>query len=376
MTPPEIIPLIEKYLAGQASPEEHQAVLDWYRGADLAEIRIPIAEEDEMEHTKARLHAVLRQHIATTRVRATPLYRRAAAIAAILLLLAIPAWWLTRRPAAPAPSVALTAPIEDVLPGHNGAVLTLADGSSKVLDSLRAGVIAVQGHTTVTLGNGQVSYVQAGPSLAAVSYNTMSTPRGRQYTLILPDGSKVWLNAASSITYPTEFAGKERQVTVTGEAYFEVKHDVKSFLVQAGGRTIKDLGTRFNVNAYADEPVVTITLAEGAVSVDNLVLKPGQQATGSPGGGVTVTEADVARATAWKNGAFAFYNTSLPELLRQLSRWYDVDVQYQGPVSPRVFSGDIGRSLTLSQVLKVLSKSRIHYRIEDGTKLIILSGSE
>jgi transmembrane sensor len=285
-----------------------------------------------------------------------------------------------------------------VAPGGNRAVLTLAGGQKIILDSAAAGILAEQGNTHVQkLGDGKLAY-EAGDGAggrggggtkgaAAPLYNTLTTPRGGQYQLTLPDGTKVWLNAASSITYPIAFTGNSRSVEMTGEAYFEVTHDKKHpFTVKAGGQTIEDIGTHFNVNAYADEPAQVTTLLEGAVSVSGHLLRPGEKATviGAAGSGATatgttgagavdiqVTQGDPDQAVAWKNGLFNFTDAGLQTVMRQLSRWYNVDVTYKGNIPPRQFTGMIGRSLTLNQVLEGLALENVHYQIEEGNRLII-----
>jgi ferric-dicitrate binding protein FerR (iron transport regulator) len=289
-----------------------------------------------------------------------------------------------------------------VQPGGNKAVLTLAGGQKIILDSAAAGILAEQGNAQVKkLGDGRLAYEaggtksgNAGGGAASPLYNTLTTPRGGQYQLTLPDGTKVWLNAASSLTYPTAFTGHDRMVQMTGEAYFEIAHDSrKPFKVEAGGQTIEDIGTQFNVNAYTDEPAQVTTLLEGAAKVDGHLLRPGEKATvtgaagpgamgtggtgtGATGGGTGAADIRVGRgdpeaAVAWKNGLFVFTDAGLQTVMRQLSRWYNVDVTYEGNIPPRQFTGMIGRSLTLDQVLKGLAKERVHYQIEAGNRLII-----
>lgn len=274
---------------------------------------------------------------------------------------------------------------KDIAPGKNGAILTLADGSTIVLDSMANGVIAQQGNAEIRLEDGSILYdVQKADNVSA-AYNTMSTPKGRQYQLILPDGTKVWLNAASSLTYPTAFTGKERQVRVTGEAYFEVaKNKGKPFLVDVAGRsTVEVLGTHFNINAYNDEQVIKTTLLEGKVKVSGtseqapVVLKPGEQAVDAPHAPLAIDRSpNLKQVIAWKNGLFAFDEADLGTVMRQLARWYDVEVKYEGVIPKGLFSGEIDQSLTLSQVLKGLAKTRIDFRIEPGNKIIILPAKE
>jgi len=297
--------------------------------------------------------------------------------AACMILLTAGAYYLSKQTTHP--DMAATAPVKDVAPGGNRAVLTLSDGSQITLDSAGNGVLARQGNTRITkLGNGQLAYSGSGSQDGKILYNTMSTPPGGQYQLILPDGTGVWLNAASSISYPTAFTGNERSVTVTGEAYFEVaKNEKMPFRVKAGNTTVDVLGTHFNINAYKDEASINTTLLEGAVRVSasqqQQQLRPGQQARVKANGTSiqVVDHADISEVMAWKAGFFSFNDADLPTVMRQLSRWYNVEVTYEGRIPQRVFTGEIGRNLTLSQVLKGLTKTRIKYRIENGNRIVI-----
>ncbi|MEI3797493.1 MULTISPECIES: FecR family protein [unclassified Chitinophaga] len=297
--------------------------------------------------------------------------------AACIVVLATGAYYLSKQ--TPPPAVVATSPVKDIAPGGNRAVLTLSDGSQIPLDSAGNGVLAQQGNTRITkLSNGQLAYNGTGGAEDKILYNTMSTPMGGQYQLILPDGTGVWLNAASSISYPTAFTGNERSVTVTGEAYFEVvKNDKMPFHVKAGNTTIDVLGTHFNINAYKDEATINTTLVQGAVRVSvqqqQQMLKPGQQArVAAKGQSIQVLDhADLSEVLAWKAGFFSFNDADLPTVMRQLSRWYNVEVTYEGNIPQRVFTGEIGRNLTLSQVLKGLTKTRIKYRIENGNRIVI-----
>jgi transmembrane sensor len=299
------------------------------------------------------------------------------AAAAILLLIG-GAWLWTRfnKPSSPDLSKQET-PLKDLLPGGNRAILTLAGGKQIILDSAANGLLAQQGNAQVRkLSNGQLAYQDIHEKPTETLYNTLSTPRGGQYQLTLPDGSRVWLNAASSITYPTVFTGKERIVKITGEAYFEVVHnDHQPFRVQAGDQLVEDIGTAFNVNAYSDEPGVRTTLVAGKVKVSRGAaareLSPGQQAQSRGGNIELIPHADVQQALAWKNGVFAFRDADLSTVMRQLARWYDIEVEYEGPVPTGTFDGEIGRSLTLKQVLQGLANTRINYTIVNNHKIII-----
>ena len=294
----------------------------------------------------------------------------------------------------------------DVQPGGNKAILTLADGSSIVLDSAGNGTLGVQGNTRILkLASGSLAYqsnlhglesnrhgvAASGVASGGPVYNTISTPRGGQYQVVLPDGTKVWLDANSSLRFPTTFAGdaKQREVQLTGEAYFDVaRNPQKPFRVGVyanepgkGGELqhVEVLGTQFNIMAYADEASVKTTLVEGAVRVGgttgaNVQLKPNDQARLdlAQGSGISVVgDADVDAAVAWKNGYFDFNKANIETIMRQLARWYDVDVSFRGSGShDRVFYGGMQRNLTLSSVFKVLERSGVQFSI-DGKKVIV-----
>lgn len=271
----------------------------------------------------------------------------------------------------------------DIAPGGNKAILTLADGTKIILDSANNGAITRQGNITVIkLNDGQIAYNSETGNLKpethtpqSTTYNTISTPRGGQYQLVLADGSKVWLNAASSLTYPTAFMGNERKVTLTGEGYFEVAHDAsKPFFVSTGKMDIRVLGTHFNVNAYGDDGTFKTTLLEGKVNVSagsqSAVLQPGEQARISGNSMEIRKDVNTEEVISWKNGLFYFDNADIEVVMGQLARWYDVDVEYEGSIPKRRFAGEIQKSLTLSQVMKLLSQNKINFEIQ-GKKLIV-----
>lgn len=299
------------------------------------------------------------------------------AAAAIVILLAAGAYLWTQQPEKPEQYV--THPQEEVLPGKQGAILTLADGSHVVLDSLGNGVIATQGSTAVKLHNGQVRYEAGNGGAAggaAMTYNTMTTPRGRQYQLVLPDGTQVWLNSGSSLTYPTAFSGKERRVTVSGEAYFEVAKNIKMpFRVNVNSKAeVEVLGTHFNVNAYEDEANIQTTLLEGSVKVNGTRIRPGQQAqTGQQAGAGTrvINDTDIEKVMAWKNGLFNFRDIDFDAAMRQLERWYDVEVVYEQGIPKDIeLDGELSKDVTLNDLLVALAKVGVKCRLE-GRKLVI-----
>ncbi len=266
----------------------------------------------------------------------------------------------------------------DIAPGTNKAILTLDDGSEVVLDNSKNGTLSTQGSTNIVKpANGQLLYETAQASNAKPMYNTVKTPKGGQYQVVLSDGTKVWLNAASSLRFPLVFVGNERRVEMTGEVYFEVaKNPKKPFKVIADKQEVLVLGTHFNVMAYPNEKFIKTTLIEGSVKItkDNrsMVLEPNQQAKVGFDNGVfrTVNDADIAEELAWKDGYFQFNNTSLETIMRQLERWYDVDVQYIGKIPDEHFTGRLPRNTNLSNVLKILSMSQIQFKIEG--KVIVI----
>jgi len=276
--------------------------------------------------------------------------------------------------------------VSDAQPGSDRAVLTLADGSTIVLDNAHNGQLGRQGAVTISkLGSGELAYSKAKPrSGDALLYNTLTTPRAGQFEVVLPDGSKVWLNNASSLRYPAAFAGAERRVELKGEAYFEIAKDrthpfkvaiISSSPLGAGGSTVEVLGTHFNINSYPDETLQKTTLLEGSIQfVTNgaaTLIKPGQQVnTNDKGQTKVLSSVDTDEVIAWKNGYFHFAHADVPTVMRQLARWYDIDIQYEGAVPSLLFDGKIPRSLSLSNVLEILKTNQLHSSIE-GKKLVI-----
>ena len=264
----------------------------------------------------------------------------------------------------------------DIAPGTNKAILTLGDGSTLILDDAHNGVIANQSNTKVIkLNDGQLAYntVKAKPS--QILYNTITTPRGGQYKLALPDGSIALLNAASSIRFPVAFVGNERKVDITGEVYFEVaKNKNRPFKVSVKDMNIEVLGTHFNVMAYDNESMIKTTLLEGVVKVSkgetHAILSPGEQARLNNQGIKVDKNVNLNEAVAWMNGRFIFNATDIEEIMRQISRWYDVDVVYERRISKETFSGIVNRNSNVSQVLKIMEQAGIKFKIE-GRKIIV-----
>jgi hypothetical protein len=305
---------------------------------------------------------------------------KVAAAACIILFISSFVYWLFLRPSKDqliATTIAPNAKQTAIKPGGNHAILTMADGQTIVLDSAENGNI-LSGNSKIKKQGALLVYdgTKASNQGSLISYNTLSTPRGGQYQLVLPDGSKVWLNASSSIHFPTAFAGHERNVELTGEAYFEIaKNKQKPFHVNVNGMQVEVLGTHFNVNAYGDEGAIKTSLLEGSVKIKkgNIsgLLKPGQQGVLKKNStDLEIKNADMNEAIAWKNGLFEFDGADIKSIMREIGRWYDVDVVYAGKVPDRRFEGKISRDAQLSDVLKILALSNVKFSVE-GKKIIV-----
>lgn len=311
-----------------------------------------------------------------TEVPRIPLFRRLSWVAAAVLILVSGTYLCIAVYKRSHSAAGMVTKTMDIAPGHNGAVLTLSNGSQVLLDSLKNGIIAQQSGSKVLLQDGQLNYDPTAEKPTEMVYNTMTTPKGRQFQLVLPDGTKVWLNAASSIRYPTAFTNEERKVNVSGEAYFEVAKNTKMpFRVDVDGREeIEVLGTHFNVNAYENEKTLNTTLLEGRIKVRagaEATLRPGQQAQIRQTLTI-VNDTDLDKVMAWKNGAFNFEDLSLEEAMRQLERWYDIKVTYESGVPDVRFGGKIGRDVSLADLLLILAGTKLKFRIEKGRELIIM----
>lgn len=365
--------LAEKILQGKASPEEISLYNQWFESFQNAD---DITLEDP-ELKKARLMSRIQESLSHKKV--VPVRKIISVAAAVLILFGAGSYYLFNNyhhkiPAAQKNGIA----ISDIAPGGNHATLTLANGKTILLDQTGNGNIASQaGSNIIKQQNGLIAY-QNNTTISGITpaLNQLSTPRGGQYRLALSDGTKVWLNAASSIRFPSSFTGKERVVEISGEAYFEVVHDaVHPFKVITRGQTVEDLGTRFDINAYEDNPAVVTTLAEGKISIrmtgKPVLLKPGQQAIVHPEAeNIQVQPADIALSLAWKNGYFQFDHADLHTVLRELARWYDVKVAYGSNPSGFEFSGKIHRNIDLSEALEILKYTGVHFTIQDRTIIV------
>lgn len=313
---------------------------------------------------------------------AWPVWRRIAVAASIVLCLSLGGYFLL-----PEHEFQFThSHKNDIAPGGNKAVLTLSNGQKISLTGAKNGQLALQGNMVITKKeNGEVAYNDAKSltTSSKVVFNTMTTPRGGQYQLTLSDGTHVWLNAASSIRYPSSFIAGDREVEITGEAYFEVAHNPnKPFRVISGDQAVVVLGTHFNINAYHDEADTKTTLLEGKVKVtkndQQIYLKPGEQALNSNKNASVVIKENVNTAieTAWKNGDFIYHNEDLVTIMRQLSRWYNVEVSFTDNVGKLRFGGMVSRSQPISAVLNIMETTgKIHFNIE-GRRITVTAGTK
>jgi len=333
-------------------------------------------------------------------LRVRTIRRRWMVAASVIALVGLAAYlWTSREYRSPNEFTTNLALQTDIQPGKEGAVLKLADGTELLLDTVKSGAgrIANQGKSAFSVNQGTLIYsalADAAVPNGTELYNTMTTPHGRQFSLQLPDGTRVWLNAGSSIRFPVVFSPNERRVEITGEAYFDVAQKTNQpFIVKTRRQTIEVLGTEFNVNTYEDEEAERTTLLNGAVRVvgngsarnSPVILKPGQQAVLTHSSRSLSTNipknqqltpnvhnvSDLNKVVAWKNGLFDFSNASLEEVMRQLARWYDIRVEFEGEVPDIEFAGRVGRDVSLSRMLVFFKESGVNFRIEEGNKLII-----
>ncbi|MRG47531.1 DUF4974 domain-containing protein [Chitinophaga sp. SYP-B3965] len=381
--------LLKRYADNACNPEEYQELMAYIRKSRYEqELHKLIDEEFQLIRPGELLPEMdwdymFNQAIASRKdqkvlkpIRNNNIIIKWSAAAAILLLAGTGTWFtFFNKP--PQPVTVTASNKNDIVPGSNKATLTLANGTIITLDSSGNRSLAQQG--IVNMGNGQLAYSQQASRNAAVTYDLLSTPKGGQYQLTLSDGTKVWLNAASSIRFPAVFSGSERRVEITGEVYFEVaKQANMPFKVSINDNEteVLVLGTSFNINAYKDEPAIHTSLLEGAVIVKkgdiSQRLEPGQQAVSQPGKNeISIRVVDAANVIAWKDGLFRFAGTDVAGLLRQISRWYNIEIAYEGKVPQGRISGEVPRSMYLSKVIRGLEISGIRTRLE-GNKLIVL----
>ena len=381
MTKEEYTNLYEKYLAGKCNAEEQAELENYQDSLELQEQQWDSSTLGNSEEIKQSIQEDLNYSIqehSRNRIFRIRAWKSAAAAILILLTAGIYYYQISSEPVIVKTEIPRFK--NDVAPGNNKAILTLDDGSTIDLDDAKTGILASESNIDIKkTGAGQLEYTAGTQSAKTVKYNILSTPMGGEYQLVLPDGSKVWLNSGSTLRFPTAFIGSERIVELKGEAYFEIAKNTKMpFLVRTNNAMdIKVLGTQFNVMAYDDEKNINTTLIEGSVEVlkgsGKTMLKPGQEAILNRGSGnIKVAPADLEQAIAWKNGYFIFYNENIESIMRKVSRWYNVDIAYQGNLSNKDFVGTISRNKNVSELLKMLELTgAIHFSI-DGRRITVM----
>lgn len=394
----DIATLILKQISGQISQEERDDLESWKNASEanrkeyesllklsvlqqeLRQYREAQAVGEKLESPNFKTVEEVASKDARPAKRVVFLRRWYWAAASVIILLGLGlGFYFYTTHSTQQPAVTINVPKDIPAPVSNKAMITLADGSQVFLDSVGNGPLAQQGNIKlVKLANGQIAYQTAsGEILKELQYNTLTNPRGSKVIdMELSDGSHVWLNAGSSITYPVAFVGDERKVELKGEGYFEVAKDPsKKFIVMANETETEVLGTHFNINAYDDEPNVKVTLLEGSVKVNNgagsVTIRPGQQARLTGNQQPVTGNPDLDQVMAWKNGIFQMDNIDVATLMRQVARWYDIDVVYESGIPEGRMTGEVPMTTSLASVLKMFEYSGLKFRIE-GKKLTVL----
>ncbi len=381
MTGPEAKLLLKKYNQGNCTAEEKALVERWYLSESSKQTLSEDQDQDDFAAEKIQMWYEISEMSGIenkSKISRIILWGTSIA-AAVLITISVGSNFFNTNET----KLVLkeTRPgVYDKNPGGNKAVLTLADGTKIILDDAVNGTIAKQGGINISkAADGSIIYdmpEMAGNNSETALFNKIETPKGGKYQIILPDGSKVWLNSVSSLRFPAIFNGSERNVELTGEAFFEVAKNInKPFIVKTNDMNVFVTGTQFNVMAYSDENYSATTLVEGSVHVSNLnsniVLKPGEQVISNEGAKLSKSIADVEQNIAWKNGLFQFNDSDMRTVMNQISRWYDVSIEYKGAVPEKHFGGYISRDSKLSQVLKMLELSGVKFKIEEK-KIIVL----
>ncbi|SFH37613.1 FecR family protein [Pedobacter insulae] len=377
--------LLDRYLRGETNPEETRELLKLFESNPARNYLYELVDKKFDEGVEANADILARLNPLTDRVEKKlnllirkdnqfrPIRRLrlgvvAAAASIIVALGGVLIYHYGKEKISSGSSIAVI----DVDPGGNRAKLILSDGREINLENAATGTLANESGAIATKNSeGVISYSMAESSASASTFNTIQTPNGGTYQVRLPDGTKVWLNATSSLKYPVSFSGrKERMVELIGEAYFEVSHNARQpFLVSTSTQTVEVLGTHFNINSYADEGRIITTLEEGSVkiasSANSKIIKPGEQSV-NEGGKLQVQAANMETALAWKNGNIIFKSATINEIMRQVKRWYNIEVIYEGKANPNLFSGGISRNSKLSVLLNVLKDNGINFELKEN----------
>jgi transmembrane sensor len=380
ITKKEYIFLYEKYLSGQSTPED-QVLLDSYED----DINLNTNGEHDLEIDKIavrqKIWLKLQQQItpAAVKEKNDRMWLKIAAILVVACLLGL--WMVKSRNTTKSNYLQTKAKKPRITSGGNNAYLTMADGTVITLNDAQNGELATQSGIKISKAkDGMLVYkfVKNNKGNAPNAINTITTPRGGQYQIVLADGTKVWLNAASSLRFPVTFVSNKRDVELTGEAYFEVAKDRnKPFTVQANGTNVQVLGTHFNVSAYLNDAAVSTTLLEGSVKLvksnETAMLTPGQNGVSVNGrAAIKVEEANVEQVMAWKNGYIVFNNTDIKTIMDQASRWYNIDVVYEGEMSDQVFNGKISKYKDIDELLTNIELTgAVHFKVE-GRRVTVM----
>jgi ferric-dicitrate binding protein FerR (iron transport regulator) len=395
----KLIELARKWMAGRATDRELQQLHRWYDRWEEDE-ELVVDNDGDKEEIRIRILARIQEQIHQKRYQSVKLsfvkryVRQIAAAAAIILIVGSYFLFFQNNVIPVKPMLA-----NDIkAPEVNRAMITLSNGQHVYLDNANSGQLAVQGKVNlIKLSNGEIAYQSQNESSGnEMIFNTLTNPKGsRIVTITMADGTKIWLNAGSSLTYPVSFAANERKVTISGEAYLEVSHHFTStsilsksgkeinsknkvpFIVITHGVEVKVLGTHLNINAYDDENTVKTTLLEGSVKVSSLIthqsslITPGQQASLDSQGKINITEVDTEASVAWKNGLFKFNDADIETVMRQIARWYNVEVVYESKPT-KLFRGEMPRNMSAANVFRVLEETGgVHFRIEGKTIVVI-----
>lgn len=383
MTKEQFITLFEKCASGYCSPEELVQLENYQDDFELT-VKQWSAEMGNSDEVRQQILEKLRLEISTEEITRRNSFRYWIAAASVFIFLAagISLWLYEKDKQKNQPQIVHSKSIQTIhAPGRNRAILTLANGKKLDLDDTQTGIISRQGASIVSkTADGKVVYGNNThrPDQNTVTYNTIETPLGSQYQLTLTDGTVVWLNAGSSLKYPTTFAAAERTVELTGEAYFQVaKNKEKPFSVALNGMKVQVLGTHFNVMAYHDENTIETTLLEGSVKLikdgSSTMLMPNQQGVLSKGAsGFSVRSVNTENVIAWKNGFFKFDNENIETIMRKVARWYDVDISYKGNLKRQNFGGTVPMFKDISQLLTTLELTgTVHFKI-DGRRVTVM----
>ena len=380
--------LARKWQEGTINEAEKELFNQWYHSFDDTPIEAITTENPAQLKTRLYNNIIQREEIPLPRTWFSKNISYIYAAAAMTLIFSIAGYSFYSRNNVQQKEQAARLAKNTILPGSNKAVLTLADGSDVILDQTSNGILGSQGNVSIKKSmGGKVSYVAAQNNTYtgnAIAYNKIATPRGGQYQVDLADGTKVWLNAASTLKFPVTFSKAQRVVELTGEAYFEVNPEPVAgnrkvripFLVKTRNQVVEVLGTHFNVNAYDDEPDIKTTLLKGSVRVvqsaarQSVLLKPGQQS--AVAGNIAVADVDASQAIEWQKGYFLFDNETVESMMRKISRWYNIEVEFKGNIRYRKFAGKISKFGNIVQILQVMEKTQvIHFEIE-GRRVIVM----